>query len=171
MKEIWKDIAGYNGKYKISNLGEVLSLCRGHRILIKKFLDNHGYETVYLYNGSKKSRKMHLVHRLVAQAFIPNPEGKREVNHIDGVPTHNYMTNLEWATRTENVRHARDVLHKKMWRGIPVRCVETGEIFESQTAASVSLGLSKNSVCIAMGRRVSNCNTAAGLHFEKIDTT
>lgn len=168
MKETWKFVDGYNSRYKVSSLGRVCSLCSSKPKLLQKFLDKHGYETVYLYNGSKKSRKMHMVHRLVAQAFIPNLENKPHVNHKDGCPTHNYVSNLEWVTRSENIRHAIDVLHRKPGKCIPVKCIETGEIFESQRAASLALGLSRNSVCIALGKRVKNCNTAAGKHFERV---
>lgn len=99
MKEIWKDIKGYEGIYKISNLGNVKS-----NKLLKKELCTNGYFRVTLYN--EKSPKRFLVHRLVAETFIPNPENKPQVNHIDGNKLNNCVCNLEWATSKENNVHA-----------------------------------------------------------------
>lgn len=165
MKEIWRDVDGYGGNYKISNFGVVVSLSNGGAKPLKKFLSSSGYESVYLYNGSKKSRKAYRVHRLVALTFIPNPDKKPYINHKDGVKNNNCVENLEWVTQSENMRHAVDVLHRKTGKCTAVECVETGEVFKSQREASIALGLSPNSVCIAMGKRAKNCSTAAGLHF------
>lgn len=104
MKEIYKDIPGYEGKYRISNLGNVLSLnyqnTRKPRVLapIKHRL---GYLIVHLGQS-----KIKMVHCLVATAFIPNPENKQFVNHIDGDKTNNNISNLEWVTSKENMEHA-----------------------------------------------------------------
>lgn len=106
MKEIWKDIDGYKGKYQISNLGRVKSLkCNRERIL--KFTTMHkGYHAVSFDNY--KNRKTFRVHRLVAQAFIPNPKNKPQVNHIDGNKLNNSINNLEWVSPAENIKHASD---------------------------------------------------------------
>ena len=106
MQEIWKDIKGYEGIYQVSNLGKVKSLNykRGkHEKEIKQALNSRGYLEVGLFNGKVKT---HRVHRLVAQTFIPNPENKDEVNHIDGNKKNNAVSNLEWNTSKENVHHA-----------------------------------------------------------------
>lgn len=107
-KEIWKDIENYRGIYQVSNLGRVKSLVR-KRVLKERIFKltsiTNGYIGVCLHkNGIKIKRE--LVHRLVAKAFIPNPEDKPQVNHIDGVKTNNNLSNLEWNTRYENVQHA-----------------------------------------------------------------
>ncbi len=102
--EIWRDIADYGGKYQVSNFARVRSLYRGKTKLIKPDIIHTGYLRVTLYKDGKT--KSHYVHVLVAQAFIPNPEGKRQVNHIDGDKNNNCVSNLEWVTPAENIHHA-----------------------------------------------------------------
>lgn len=114
MKEIWKDIKGYEGLYQVSNLGRVKSLGRNQTIGDKttyfkeeKILigsKNHkGYWYVGLYKDGKGKRKA--IHRLVAEHFIPNPENKPCVNHKDEVKTNNCVDNLEWLTHKENTNY------------------------------------------------------------------
>lgn len=104
MKEIWKDIAGYEGLYQVSNHGNIRSHKRMPNKLLKQSPTNCGYMKVELYKNAKG--KMHYVHRLVAQAFLPNPHNKSEINHIDGNKANNVLSNLEWASRSENQLHA-----------------------------------------------------------------
>ena len=104
MKEIWKDIIGYDGFYKVSNIGNIKSLKRNK--VLKTCNKSDGYERVVLCVNYVM--KTFLVHRLVAIAFIGNPKEKLEVNHIDGIKTNNNTSNLEWCTRTENLQHAWD---------------------------------------------------------------
>ena len=113
IQEIWKDIAGYEGLYQISNLARVKSLERilwnGHgfhlrkEIILKNVIANHGYNVV---NLRKAKGLVHTVHRLVAIAFIHNPHNKPEVNHINGIRHDNSISNLEWVTSAENKQHA-----------------------------------------------------------------
>lgn len=114
MEEIWKDIDGYEGIYCVSNLGRILSVKFGPKNvstsasaspkIMKQSRSSSGYFHVQLYLNGESSTK--LVHILVAKAFIPNPENKREVNHLDGNKENNSANNLEWVTRSENQRHA-----------------------------------------------------------------
>lgn len=107
MKEIWKDIPGYEGVYQVSNAGNVLSLnAYGHTIKrpLKQRLNRNGYLVVIL--NHKKHQYYVGVHILVAKTFIPNPEHKPQVNHKDGNKTNNHVQNLEWNTARENVQHA-----------------------------------------------------------------
>lgn len=114
MKEIWKDIKGYEGLYQISSFGNVKSL---DRYIINKNGDKQYFPGKYLTQGisdnylkvilSKNNKQRTFrVHILVARAFIPNPENKPEVNHIDGNKKNNKVNNLEWNTRSENEFHA-----------------------------------------------------------------
>ena len=106
MDEAWVDAPGLEGVIKVSNCGGTRSFLRNkvNGIPVKASLDTAGYPTLRLtLNGVKRN---YLVHRLVATAFIPNPERKREVNHIDGNKANNNVANLEWATHKENLMHA-----------------------------------------------------------------
>ena len=103
--EEWRDVIGYEGLYQVSNYGRVKSFHNnGVRTLNPSFADYPGYYVVNLTKNGKQQTQY--VHILVAQAFIPNPENKSYVNHIDGDKLNNCLENLEWTTPTENSRHA-----------------------------------------------------------------
>lgn len=113
-QEIWKDVVGYEGLYQVSNLGRVKSCARKidrgkyvedrGDIIMSPFLNAHGYFTVMLSKRGKK--KQHRIHQMVARAFIPNPENKEMINHIDCNTQNNRVENLEWCTNSENQLHA-----------------------------------------------------------------
>lgn len=108
--EIWKDIEGFNGKYQISNYGNVRSFSKWKNgELLKAGLTKTGYYYVNLVKGGRKEIVNARVHRLVAIAFIDNPYNLPEVNHIDGNKRNNYVGNLEWVSRESNIQHAYDM--------------------------------------------------------------
>ena len=102
-EEVWKPIKDYEGLYEISNLGRVKSLNykkTGKEKILKNVENNYGYLMVGLTKNGKQ--KLFLVHRLVAEAFIPNPENKPCIDHINTIRTKNYVWNLRWVTHEEN---------------------------------------------------------------------
>ena len=113
--EEWRSIKGYGGVYEVSNQGNVRSITRRYKAkdcprgkllegkTMKTELTPNGYIQVIL-RGEGKSYS-HRVHRLVAEAFIPNPDKKPHVNHINGMRTDNRVENLEWCTVSENLKH------------------------------------------------------------------
>lgn len=111
-KEIWKDVVGYEGLYQVSNKGRVISKRRlgakgGER---KLYLTDRGYYTVALHKNGV--RKRIYVHRIVAEAFIPNIEGKPFIDHINGISTDNRVENLRWATAKENLNNPVTLIRK-----------------------------------------------------------
>lgn len=118
MNKIWKNIKGFEGLYQVSNYGEIKSLAKkkgwatkGETILKQK-TTQLGYKTIVL---SRNTKPFYLsVHRIVASAFIKNPLSKKQVNHKDGSKINNLYTNLEWATSSENLKHAFRIGIKNM---------------------------------------------------------
>lgn len=100
MKEVWKPVVGYEGLYEVSSDGRVKSLFR-YKKELKPNITRNGYATVELFKD--KSSKRLLIHRLVAMAFIPNPDNLPQVNHIDENKLNNDVSNLEWITAKENM--------------------------------------------------------------------
>jgi hypothetical protein len=120
------DIRGYEGLYRINEHGDVYSL--KFKKFLKPRLSNRGYWSVTL----RKDRRYHseVLHRLIAKTFIPNPENKPQVNHIDGVKTNNHVSNLEWCTISENQQHKQDMkLQSKNGKqqSVQITNINTGE--------------------------------------------
>lgn len=102
--EMWRDIPITHGKYQISNTGKIRSKKKGTEKA--PYINENGYLIIGFYNKEKGHTTHYRVHRLVAEAFLENPENKRTVNHKDGDKLNNCVWNLEWATHKENIAHA-----------------------------------------------------------------
>ena len=137
MKEEWKDIENYEGVYQVSSFGRVKRL-NTNRIL-KSGKSKGGYPYVVLSKNGITSNKT--IHRLVAEGFIPNPENKSDVNHIDEDKTNNIVSNLEWMTRKENINHGTRT--ERCLIPIIAINIKTGEVkeFTSGTECARQLGL------------------------------
>ena len=165
--EIWKVIPGYDGRYEVSSHGRIKTYsnarwgnkAQGRIMTLKK--TTAGYPCVTLYKPFSNGQRTYcMVHRLVAKAFIPNPENKETVNHIDGNKENNIVTNLEWATHSENSTHAvrtglstpsqkqKDVTVKRC--SIPVlmfdKCMNLLAKYESAKQASLQTGAEHSSI-------------------------
>ena len=178
MVEECKAIKGYEKYYEVSTQGNVRSLDRElaaphnskkvskGKVLVPRHNSNTPYYYVCLCVDNK--RKNYSIHRLVAEMFIPNPENKAEVNHIDGNPLNNNISNLEWVTRNENLKHSYRVCNRQSTftrRRKRVLCVETGMIYDSIIEASRKTKIYKS--CIAHAVR-GIAHTAGGYHWIEV---
>lgn len=169
MAVTWRPVKTYEGLYEVSSDGRVRSLPRNgtskNGRVLKSMTIYNGYQQVVLAKYGKNSPK--LVHRLVAQAFIPNPENKPAVNHKDGNTANNSVDNLEWVTHRENMIHSSHVLgnYSGNWIGAPVRCIETGTSYKTIASASRDTGVLRT----AIGNCLSGLSkTAGGLHWKRL---
>lgn len=179
MEEIWKDCKHYEGLYEVSSIGRVRNKRTGR--IRKQYVESNGYCTTCLSKFGITRKEY--IHRLVALTFIDNPDNKPQVNHVDGDKLNNEVTNLEWATAKENIRHAWDngLSHssdlqkekaKKLCRELglasskSVRCVETNTIYPSAREAyrQTSIHYSHIGKCCR-----GKYNTAGGFHWEYVD--
>lgn len=142
MTEIWKDIQGYEGYYQVSTQGRVRNSRRGKILGASK--QGSGYIQTMLSKNAVRSYP--LVHRIVAQTFIPNPENKPQINHKNGDKTDNRVENLEWCTMSENLHHRHRVLGQPGGRCKAVTCITTGKTYPSAKAAAADLGLHRSAV-------------------------
>lgn len=186
--EAWRDIEGYEGLYQVSNIGRVRSLDRevwnGNGWYTKKgqimtpCKDRNGYLMVLLSKNGKTKRC--LVHRLVAKAFIPNPENKPQIDHINTIRTKNEVWNLRWVTPKENnnneitLKHfgeaqkgktfseeTRKKISEAKWKKII--CIETGQVFKSVKEAGEIIGVFPTNIsACCKGKR----KTASGFHWK-----
>lgn len=173
MNDTWSKIDGYNN-YSISKNGEIRNDKTGK--IKTPVINSRGYCNVDLYSNGERRKER--IHRLVAKTFIPNPDNKLQVNHIDGDKTNNNVNNLEWCTASENMLHAfntglakpsRSMLGKKNpnggRHGKPIRIIETGETFSSIVECEKAINGNNRHICDCLSGRQ---RTHRGYHFEYI---
>ena len=160
MEEIWKDVVGYEGYYQVSSLGRIRSVDREiidkngvkksiHGKIMRHTFHPDGYPAISLCrNGVYRRLK---IHRLVALAFIPNPNNLPEVSHLDETRTNNCVDNLVWSSHKDNLnmplykeRSARATSKSKNGRAIPVEC--EGAVFETGTECAKFYGIKQNTM-------------------------
>lgn len=169
--ENWTPVKDYETRYEISSLGRIKTigsekskrsaLSKTGSLILSPSTSKKGYKRIGLVKDNK--RTYFSMHRLVATAFIPNPENKPCVNHINGIKNDNRIENLEWCTQSENVKHGFDVLNRVVWSkgktgslshlAKKVRCIDTGEIFNSLFDAAKKIrGNSGNITMVCKGK-------------------
>lgn len=168
----WKDVKEFNGIVQVSNTGRVRSVGTKthppHEYVQR--LSCWGYPSIHIHLGG--INKNIVVHRLVAKAFIPNPENKPQVNHINGNKADNRIENLEWCTASENSKHREE----KIWNGEhlggrkkrPVINLDTGEVFPSVKEATYRMfGRRANDV----GKAIKNSYLCGGSRWDYVKET
>lgn len=172
--EIWTSVPGYEGFYEVSSMGRVRSVSRWvpcvrnpekkqfyHGRVLKPGVNMNPYGYLQVNLSKRGKTKPGLVHRLVAMAFIPNPDSLREVNHINGDKHDNRVVNLEWCSSKENKKHAHALGLYTSEKA--VKCVETGVVYRTQKEAAEVVGVHPNTIGKAcLGRR----KTAKGFHWQ-----
>lgn len=164
--EIWKPIQGYENFYEISSEGRVKSLHNRYKNrsnILKAAVGSCGYLFVSLCDGKKQTSFN--VHKLVARAFIPNPDCFPCINHKDCNRQNNCVDNLEWCTYEYNNHYAGRIDAAAEKRGMKVLCVETGKIYRSQCQAAKDLNVQQAHISLCLlGKR----NSAGGFHFKRV---
>lgn len=160
--EVWREVVGFNS-YEVSNYGRIRNSIT--RRILKTSLNTYGYQHFSVRVGENIKRKYLTVHRVVAEAFIPNLNNYPQVNHKNGVKTDNRIENLEWCSVSENRKHAHRVGLWKSKREVPVLCVETGKTFRSMQEASRECGFFEGSI----SQSVRKGHSCYGYHFVRLE--
>lgn len=159
--EIWRDVVGWEGLYQVSSFGRVKSFRRKEPHLLSTCVGKHGYRVVLLYNGNGQ-RKNERVHRLVAQAFIHNPNSYPYINHKDEDRTNNHVDNLEWCTAEYNSNYGTCKERIGLTNGIPVLKYDLEGNFiceyRTMTEAERNEGIDHANICICCEGKISHCN-------------
>jgi len=175
--EVWAPIEGFPD-YEVSTFGRVKSYKRKEPIILKLSLNKGYYHVNLLLNGVRKTIN---IHRLVGKTFISNPENLLEINHIDENKLNNHADNLEWCSRSYNINYGsrtkkaakklsntlteKGTFDRIKKQSIPIKCLETGQVFYSMGEAARQLNIYKTKIsqCIRNGK------SHSGYTFEKVD--
>ena len=157
-REVWRDVVGFEGDYIVSNLGHVMSLPRranhvyGSRIsegrILAPSIVNGGYLVVAMCKDGARTTR--LVHRLVAEAFIPNPNHLEQVNHKNFDRQCNTVDNLEWCTASENALYSERA--GRLHHGNKPIIRDDGEMFDSIAEAARAMGIDSTTIVVALTR-------------------
>ena len=167
---IMKDIEGFEQRYAITSDGRVWSYYLND--FRKLQIDKKGYAYVTLCLLGTRNKKRIAVHRLVAQAFIPNPNNFQEINHKDENKLNNRVENLEWCNREYNIHYGTAQERSKITqqntspKRKAIRCIETGKIYQSGMEVKRELGIDNGSISkVCNGKK----KTAGGYHWEFVN--
>ena len=163
MTEDKKDIKDYEGLYAITRDGRVWSY-RSNKFLKPRLV--RGYHQVILCKEGKG--KTYYIHRLVAKVFIPNPDNKPQVNHLDENKLNNSVSNLEWATAKENSNYGTRTERSNKKRSKPVYCIELDKTFYGAREAARELGLHNSSIIKCCKGKL---KTTGGYHWRYAETS
>lgn len=157
--ETWNNIEGYEGLYQVSSWGRVKN-SRSGRVL-KAGKNNDGYLRVNLCKHGNV--KQYYIHRLVAKTFIPNPQNKPQVNHIDEDKENNRVENLEWCTVRANLNHGTYNSRMSKTKSKPIICIETGIEYSSGKECARQMGLNRGNIASVLKGRY---KTTGGYTFK-----
>lgn len=163
----WKEIIGYEGRYEASDDGQIRGLTRSVKhnygglkivrgVVIKHGFTTQGYASLDLCKEGKATTR--LVHRIIAETFIPNPANLPQINHINGIKTDNRVANLEWVSVSGNQLHSYRMGLSKSGRlhhfSTPVINNRTGQIYDTINDAAISIGMNRGTLyCKLKGKR------------------
>lgn len=165
MEEIWKKAKGLEERLLVSSKGRVFDILKNR--LAKQFLSGRGYYSVTLWYGSKENRKNYIVSRLVAKAFIPNPNNLPQVNHKDENSRNNYFENLEWCTCKYNINYGDYLQRRSKSKSIAIDIYDANYNFIETLPSMKDVGEKYNISSSRISVACKNKKKTKGFYFKK----